>query len=429
VRGVSALYRSEARAVYARFAGFGLSAAMLALTSLVATPSMVAASGPAAWGSIALGQAVGTVANVVVGWGWALSGPAAVARGDASLRRREYTDSIRVRLALLVPGSVLAAVMAAILTPHQVSFAVAGAISATLVALTSSWYFAGLSRPYVWLVLETLPRVCGTAVGIVLMRSGHSAIVGLVCMSSGMMLAFLCASAWIYRSTGRAGAERLPGDTLGEVLRSHRHGVASMAGSYLFLNTPMALVALIAPSVQPVYALADRVRQLISAGLNPLVLVFQGWVPRGGEDKLVRRSGLALGATCAVAVVFAALFLPIAPSLMRWLSDGQISVSELLIVLTALVIAVDLFWGVLENAVLAAFNRLDIVARASAVSFVAMLPAVAAGTAILGAAGAILGSFFGQMVRMTIDLVGGRRIVRDRYHGMSSVEGAGNVDA
>jgi hypothetical protein len=229
-----------------------------------------------------------------------------------------------------------------------------------------------------------------------------------------MVLAFLLATAWVYRSTAQAGAERLPGGKLIEVLHSHRHGVASMVGSYLFLNTPMAIVSIIAPTVQPVYALADRVRQLICAGLNPVVLVLQGWVPRGGEAKLVTRGRLALGATAAMAVMFCALFLPVAPDLMRWLSDGQISVPEALIALTAVVIGIDLFWGVLENAVLAAFGRLDIVTKASAASFIVMLPVVVIGTIHFGAIGAFAGTIIGQIVRMAFDLAGARRMTADR---------------
>lgn len=400
------------KAFVGRFAGFGLSTAFLAVASLAATPAMVAASGPAAWGAIALGQAVGAVACVVVGYGWPLSGPATIAQGDPSVQRREYADSVRVKLALLVPGAAVAAIVAAALASHQPYFAAAGAISGTLVALTSTWYFAGLARPYVWLMLETLPRVGGTAVGIVLMRSGSSAIVGLVCTSSGMALAFLLVTLWVYRSTSRA--ERMPKGTLVDVLTSRRHGIASMAGSLIFLNTPMAIVSLVAPSAQPVYALVDRVRQLVSAGLSTLVVVLQGWVPRGGEGELVKRGRVALAVTSLFAVAFCAIFLPVAPYLMHWLGNAQIAVPERMVVAIALVIAIDLFVSVLEYAVVAAFGRLDIVSRATGASIVAMLVGVTIGTFHFGAFGALLGTLFGLTTRVTIYLAAARRISMSR---------------
>jgi hypothetical protein len=315
---------------------------------------------------------------------------------------------------LLIPGATIAAFVAAALAPHQTAFAVAGAISATAVALTSSWYFAGLARPYAWLLLETVPRLGGTAVGVVAMKSGFSAIIGLACTSSGMALAFLLATAWVYRSTTRRGADRLPGGKLIEVLISRRHGIASVAGYFVFLNTPLAIVSVIAPTAQPVFALVDRVRQLVEAGLNPVVLVLQGWVPRGGEGKLVKRGGVALGATCGIAVAFCAVFVPTAPYLMRFLSDGQIAVPEALVILIALVIAIDLFIWVLENAVIAAFGRLEIVTRATILSLIAMPPLVIIGTIYFGASGALVGTVLGLMVRMTVDLAGARGITRDR---------------
>ncbi|WP_347688131.1 hypothetical protein [Mycobacterium sp. B14F4] len=178
----------------------------------------------------------------------------------------------------------------------------------------------------------------------------------------------------------------------------------------------MAIVSVIAPTAQPVYALADKVRQLICAGLNPVVLVLQGWVPRGGEDRIAKRGRAALGATCLFGIFFCALFLPAAPHLMRWLSDGQIAVPEALVVLTALVIALDLFWGVLENAVIAAFGRLDIVTRSTAASFVLMLPGVTLGTVYFGVVGAIVGTVVGQIVRITVDLAGAHRLSPGRSY-------------
>ncbi len=370
---------------------------------------MVAADGPAAWGSIALGQAIGAIASLIVSYGWAVSGPSTIARGDAGMRRREYADSVRVKLTLLIPGATGAALVAAVLAPHKTSFAVAGAISATFVALTSNWYFAGLARPYVWLLLETLPRVGGTAAGIVLMGLGYSAIIGLACMSTGMVAAFLLATTWVYRSTEQARSERLPGSRLTELLTSRSHGIASIVGSQLFLSAPLAIVSVISPSAQPVFALVDKVRQLISAGLNPVVVVLQGWVPRGGEDAHRQRSRIALGATCVFAVVFCGIFLAAAPSVMHWLGNGQIAVPEIMVILTALVIAIGLLDSVLAYAVIASLGRIEIATKATAASIAVMLPVVTVGTLHFGATGALVGMIFGLLTRVAIELTGASR--------------------
>jgi len=366
---------------------------------------MVAADGPAAWGAIALGQAIGAIAYLVVSYGWAVSGPATIARGDVSVRRREYADSVRVKLILLLPGAASAALVAGIIANDHASFAVAGAISTTTVALTSNWYFAGLARPYVWLLLETLPRIAGTAAGIALMRLGQSAITGLACISGGMFVAFILVTIWVHRSTAKAGAVRLTRDKLSNVLASHRHGIASIIGAQLFLSAPLAIVSVLAPSAQPVFALVDKVRQLVSAGLNPVVTVFQGWVPRGTRSGNSKRSRVALAVTCVVAAAVCGLFVAAGPTLLHWLGDGQIAVPEIMIILAALVTAIGLFDSVLAYAVLASFGRLQIAARTTAISIIVMLPIVTIGTLHFGAVGALAGTVFGLLVRVAVELI------------------------
>ena len=53
--------RSRAGSAIARLIGFGSSVVLLAAAALAAIPAMIAASGEAAWGGIALGQAVGAI--------------------------------------------------------------------------------------------------------------------------------------------------------------------------------------------------------------------------------------------------------------------------------------------------------------------------------------------------------------------------------
>ena len=155
---------------------------------------------------------------------------------------------------------------------------------------------------------------------------------------------------------------------------------------------------------------------LVTAGLNPVIVVLQGWVPRGGEGELIKRSRIALNASLVFAVAFCVVFVPTAPYLMSWLSDGQIHVPMSMVILTALVTGIAIFWGAIENAVLSAFDRLDIVSRASAVSLVAMPPLVIVGTVYFGAVGALTGVIIGLVVRMAIDLAGAHRIARDRRY-------------
>ncbi|MBC7763969.1 MAG: hypothetical protein H7201_19710, partial [Candidatus Saccharibacteria bacterium] len=92
--------------------GYGASMVLLAISSLLAIPSMVAASGPHAWGGTAVGQSIGGVAAVVIAYGWGLSGPAAIARADELGRMREYAESAVAKIMLSLPVASIAFLIA-----------------------------------------------------------------------------------------------------------------------------------------------------------------------------------------------------------------------------------------------------------------------------------------------------------------------------
>lgn len=385
-----------------RLAGFGLSTVLLAVVSVASVPAMVGADGIAAWGAIALGQAVGAVASLVVGYGWNVSGPSIIARGGTGARRREYADSVRVKLSLLAPVGVLAAAVAAALSHQHASFAAAGALSATLVSLTSNWYFAGLARPYTWLWLEIVPRVLSTSFGIALMHAGYGALLGLAATSGGMVLGLIFVSLWVRHTTSSDADPPPPKEPLRDILVSRRHGIASMVTSQLFLTAPFVIIAIAAPWAQATYALVDKIRQLVSAGLNPIVVVFQGWVPRAADNALPGRSRAALFVTAGLAVATGMTLIVCSPTLANWLSDGQIVIPSSMAFMIACIIAIDLFNSVLAYAVATSFNRVNTVSSATLVSFVVLLPTAVFGALQDGAQGVQAAVLCGLMLRVVI---------------------------
>ena len=387
-----------------RLGGFTLSMALLAAASLFATPAMIAADGPMAWGSIALGQGIGAITCLIVSYGWAVEGPARIANGGTALRRREYMDSVRVRLLLVWPGIIVATSIASLIARHHVLFAAAGAASTTLVCLTNAWYFAGIARPYLWLLLETLPRVAGTTVGIALMVSGFSALAGLLSTATGMVLGFVFVSIWINRYERPRKADECTKSTVFELLRRRRHGITSVAGSQAFLTAPLVIVTMWAPAELPVYALVDKVRQLVSAGLNPVVVFMQGWVPRGGDASAGSRARLSLFATAAFCLVGGAGFTLVANPLMHWLGNSQIEVTRTVSVLAATLIFVGLFDSVLAYAVMASAGQLKATATATIYSICVMIPAVFLGVLHNGAVGALCGILTGLAVRLLVEM-------------------------
>ncbi len=387
--------------------GFYISALLYGIVSLVAISAMVGAVGPVSWGKIALGQAVGGVGAVFIVYGWNRSGPAKIARADASVRRQEYVDSVRVGLALLGPTAIISAIIASALAIDDRQYAVMGAAVATLNGFSGIWYFVGLARSYEYFFLEVIPRVLITALGIVLMKSGYSVYFGLACLGAGPLVSLTIVTVWVYRSTASAGGLPLPKRKLTELLAVERAGVLSTVGAAAYVAVPIGIVSVVAPASQPAFALVDRLfRQFLSA-VRPLVAVIQGWIPRGrSELARIARARTAIAATCGFAMILAAGTTFFGGELLTWLGGGLIAVSNTTVALTAVLIALNTLDGVLGNAVLATVGKLDLAVRATFASAVVGLPAVAVGAIHFGAAGAISGMILGLTLRISVELLG-----------------------
>lgn len=388
-----------------RLFGFVLSVLVLAAASLVAIPAMISASGSAAWGAIALGQVVGTIGGVAVGYGWGWFGPARIAQYLPSQRRQEFIESMVARGALAPVVSFIAALVAALISSDAPYFAAAGAVSATCMGLSASWYFVGMSRPYTMLLLDTMPRAAGTAIGILLMRAGHSALMGPAGMFLGMSAGLGLSTVWILRESKTAGAERYKHRSVGKILIANSHGIASALGSASYSAAPLAIVSLVAPGIQPAFALADRVRGLVVVATVPATTVLQGWVPRATEHARRTRADTALlsAALLAAALGLATFF--VAPGLIEWLGAGAISVSWEVILLMAACVAVMFFQSVLERVVLASFELLRVAVIAISVGSVVGLPLAGLLAVYRGTGGAMAGVLAGLFTCVTIEFI------------------------
>jgi O-antigen/teichoic acid export membrane protein len=399
---------------FATLFGFGLSVAVLGIASLVAIPAMIAADGKVAWGAIALGQTIGTSGGVIALYGWALFGPAQVAAASATERRVRYLESVLARMALVLPVALIAVSLAFAFAPGKPLFAAVGAVAATSTGLSANWYFVGLARPYAMLLLETIPRAGGLAAGIALMATGHSAMTLPICALMGMMVGFAISTVWVLRSTTRQGAQRVRPRALREVLSSQRHGIATDVAMTTFAAAPLMIVSIVAPAIQPTFALADRFGRQADIALAPARAVLQGWVPRATGAVRASRARTALLVSAIFSVAVAAGMIAIAPGLMNWLGNGQISVSLGVALLVAAYVAVTCFVRSIELVALAPFERLNVAARAITVSSIVGLPMVALGALFFGTIGAQGGVVVGLLICLVIEYVEYLRSVRPR---------------
>ncbi|WP_275572217.1 hypothetical protein [Mycolicibacterium vanbaalenii] len=396
--------------------GFGLPIIVMGAASLLMIPAMIAASGKVAWGVIALGQTIGAIGGVVVGYGWGWFGPSIIARNSPTGRRKDYLESIVARGVLLMPAIAVATVAAYVLAPTLPLFAVGGALYAVLAGLDASWYFIGQAKPYALLAFDTLPRVAGVALALGLMISGYSALVGQIGMCAGSLLAFASSTTRILRETKRQGAERSQLRAPWTVLATYRHGVASAFFSSTYRAAPLAIVSVTAPDIQPAFAIADKVKAQFLIASSPAITILQGWVPRGAGSNQARRANAALLSTLAFILALGIGISLLVPSLVSWLGNGQISLSRVTVALLSACVSVAVFESVLERAVLATFRQLRVVALALVAGSSVGLLLVALGAAKFGTAGALGGVLAGSLVCVAIELVAYTRVMRHVVH-------------
>lgn len=390
--------------------GFGLSMAMLAVAALIAIPAMIRASGENAWGAIALGQNLGAFGAMVIAYGWSIFGPVEIARGDQKSRTTEFLASIKVRMILLVPTLLIVAVSSALLSPLRPDLAAVGAVTSALTGLTATWFFVGLARPYVLMLVETVPRVAFTVVGIVEMENGADALYGLIWQGLGLLMAFLVSLWWILRYLGfRPGkVERLPGTIA--LLKQYGGGVTSSLGSQLFTVLPLVIVTMVAPLAQPVFALVDKLYRQVLVALLPIVSVLQGWVPRGDDPAArVRRM---MWWTVGMSTVIGIGTVVVGPWILHYLGAQTVRPTTLDIALLAALLAVTFYVAVLGHAVLGTYRELRALAWSTLTGTVIGMPAVAVGAWFFGVPGALSGMLIGMSVRLVIKLVVTRRCLR-----------------
>lgn len=392
-----------------KFTGFALSMLLLAVASLVVIPAMVYASGAEAWGVIAAGQSIGAVAAVLVAFGWGMSGPARVARADEIGRLNEYSDALVAKLIIFLPVGAAAFTVAWLIGGDFPAYAALGALSAASIGLTANWYFVGMAQPYTMLLVETVPRVAGTVVGIGLMLTGSSALVGLFCQLAGMVAAFIACSLLILRPWDRRRLRRVQRRPLLAVLAEQRHGLSSSVVSASYAAAPIVIVGLVAPAVLPVYAIVDKVQRQINAALAPYVTVLQGWVPRGKADAVLDRARRALAVSAVGGAVLAVVLLIVAPALLDWLGRGEIQPPYAALILMSVIVAVNMLESVASKACLSALGRLDVAARATLIATAVGLVLIVFGVFFWGVLGALSGILAGLLLRILLELLGMRR--------------------
>ncbi|MCY0905460.1 hypothetical protein OS914_11195 [Arthrobacter sp. H14-L1] len=384
--------------------GYGLSILVSAAVTLLTIPIVIAHSGAADWGSLAVSQAIGSGAGVLIGFGWGTTGPTEVARADPDVRRRFYVHSLRARLVLVLPVALAAVIVTVLAAGHIPLEAGINAAGYSLTGLLAGWYFTGTAKPYSFLLFDTAPRVVGAALGAAALFFGAPLIVFPALQLIGVIFGILASTLKICGSQSRVLSEFRLRSTL-EVLSSQSHGVLLAVVSASYTAVPTSIVAFAAPAALPAYALVDKLLRFGTTAYAPIVQFLQGWVPAGKPFEVRHKIRLAFLGGSILAGCGGGAFIVLAPELSKTLSHGQVAPQALLIVGFALALTFMVASQITGLVCLIALNRTKQLAMYTSVGVVVGLPFVYVGAVVLGAAGAAWALAFAELVALVPQII------------------------
>lgn len=388
--------------------GYAANMMALAVAGLAMIPALIAAVGPRDWADIAVAQALGGFCGVITGYGWGLAGPAYVARADAETRGRRYFESLRGRALVglvVIPAGML---VLALVIGHFSLIPTMALLVTAAVAFSPSWFYVGVGRPWVLLIIDTLPRTMGTGLAIVCLFTGLPVVLALVVQLLGIGSGAVIASFHI----GLGSGPREPEDHWRQaraVLRRQSSGMFAAGISAAFAALPVVLVGLVAPGALPVYAVFDKVQRQFSSAVSPVMQVAQGFVARAkpmARPAAVRRVIVFVG---LLSTTGAALFAVVGGWFLHLLVAQTIEFNQLEVAVLGVCLALILFEQAFGHAVLATAGHMKELASATLIGAVLGLILVASGAFVFGALAALVGFEAGLCLVIFLEMLWYRR--------------------
>lgn len=386
---------------------FGASVVLNGVISLITIPVVIAVAGAGPWASMATGQSIGNSIGMLVAFGWALTGPAAIAMAPPDRRPGLFLDSLFSRGAILLPLIVVQALVTIAIVPHAKFVAFVAGLGMTLAGVSANWYFTGEGRAGRFLLFDTLPRVCGTILGLLLVVLTDELLFFALAQLGGSLLALGASSYVIFRGRELDFREAARWRNIVARLAEQRHGVVATGLSAALTPAVLGIVAVTAPAWLPLFVLADRLAKFVGMATSPLIQVFQGWVPAARGPELLRRITLSARITVVLGLIAGATYAALLPLFSELLTQGQVTVDVSSAIAFGCVASAWVISPYLTNVALMAVGRVRVIAWSAAVG-VPLTLALLASAELLGLGelapwAIVLGNTFG-MVWLTVAL-------------------------
>ena len=282
--------------MWSRLLGFALLPALAAVSPLLVLPVVARIVGPAGWASAIAGESIGTVAAIAIAYGWTSVGPALISiAADARERARIYRESLVVRILITaVALPVMSAVCWLVAHPGSEWLSVLMGVQGALIALSFTWYSAGIGDPRAIMFYDAIPRLIVAVVAAVVIA--QTQIVELYPLS-GIAVTIVGTGMFTWKELHRAPAPWPSRRDLPGLFRSGAPVALNDAALGAYSSVPTPLVNVVAaPAPAAGFASADKMLKL--GQFLPLTLAnaLQAWIGEVHGAARRRRTESALWA-------------------------------------------------------------------------------------------------------------------------------------
>ena len=375
-----------------KLGGFGTSTLATSLVGLVAIPFVVSFAGPMVWGGIAVAQSIGGMAGVLISFGWDVMGPVKIASSRYQDRGQLFVDSLVWRLLLLISVLPPTLYLIAVWAPGN---AVANSFSGAALIIGgvgSYWFYVGEGRAWRLFVVDTIPRCCGTLLGVLLLGfTGNIMYFAASQFVGGLLAIALAAVDILRRHENRRWRKSLVLKRQTLIFKEQVLGVFIAAALSVYSNAPLAILAGLAPTSVPVYAMADKVTRFAVRAMSPLTQVAQSAVPSLDVEKQAQNIVLATKVSVFGAITSGLLMALALPWGAHVLSAGKIDVPFVVSSAFGVILASIVFSEISGLASLMALGRAKLVAVSVSGGLFVAVPIVFVFASLWGAAGAAWG--------------------------------------
>lgn len=308
-----------------RVGGFGASVITTGAANILTVPFVIAHTGANGWGSVAVGQSLGSIVGIFTLLGWIQTGPTAVARANELVRGRYFTESAYIRgisLAVTVPICALGVLV--LETEYRVA-TFASAVGMLAINLGATWFYIGEGNPRGLFIFDALPRALGIAAGTIAVVNGAGVNVYSALVLLGAFVAAAVSAADVWSRYGAGGFRAMGPRSIGATLVRQRHGIGTALLSSAYLSAPVLVLQSLVPASVPSFALADKLKQQALTAYRPVSQALQGWTPKAGDDELHHRVEKAFRVIMVMGLIGALVFIGSFPWVSRVLGAGEVS--------------------------------------------------------------------------------------------------------